>query len=59
MTTREKFDLLIDGTEIVIEGLRSTTNQIEIMAEAARQMVAEWKRFEEEVPHQIGQQPSR
>ncbi len=54
MTTREKFDLAIDGLDIVIEGMRSTTNHVEIMAKAAREMVAEWKRFEDEVPHQTG-----
>ncbi len=54
MTQREKIEIAIDGLDIIAEALRSVTNYVEIMAEAARDVAAEWKRFQEEVPHQTG-----
>lgn len=54
MTTREKITIVIDGLDIVAEALKSVTNQVEILAETAREVAAEWQRFQDEVPHQTG-----
>lgn len=52
MTTREKLTLAIESVEILVAALRSTANQFDILVDAAKRVVAEYKRFEEEVPHQ-------
>ncbi len=55
MKTRDKIELAIDGLDIIVAGLDSTTTQLQTLAETAREMVKEWERFQDEVPHQTGQ----
>ncbi len=54
-TTQEKIELAIDGLDIIVAGLKSTTTQLGTLTETAREMVKEWERFQEEVPHQTGE----
>lgn len=55
MKTPEKVEITVEGLEILAEAVRSVANYLDIAAKTMRQFVAEWNRFEEEVPHQTGQ----